>query len=202
MEASGGERGVGRNVQNRGMRAGMAWALEYQERTGLLDVELDVFAGDHRAAGISLSGRVLHVCHYLPVQATLNRSSTSPDDAPLTPTPEADSPVLEEKSDDVWTLVPRYGHAAVISVIHSLAAYHRQAAPPAAPLSSSTASLPPPSTPQPIPTESVTEEERAKLEEAWGRTSPPRRTIARRYMCRCGWRTRLRMDIMTGIVNP
>ncbi|KAJ7712566.1 trehalose-6-phosphate phosphatase [Mycena metata] len=136
---------------------------------------------DHRAAGIPLSGRVLHVCHYLPVQATLNRSPST-DEPPLTPPPEADSPVLEEKADDVWSLVPRYGHAAMISGIRSLSATHEQliigwtgdiqAAPPAAPLSSSTTSLAPPPTPQPISSESVTEEERAKLEEALGTYQP------------------------------
>ncbi|KAJ7765213.1 hypothetical protein B0H16DRAFT_1257538, partial [Mycena metata] len=45
-------------------------------------------------------------------------------------------------------------------------------APPAAPLSSPIASLPPPSTPQPIPSDSVTEEERAKLEDALGTYQP------------------------------
>ncbi|KAJ7765232.1 hypothetical protein B0H16DRAFT_1883249 [Mycena metata] len=46
---------------------------------------------------------------------SLDASSTrspSTDDAPLTSPPETDSPVLEDKTDDVWTLVPRYGHAA------------------------------------------------------------------------------------------
>ncbi|KAJ7700624.1 hypothetical protein B0H16DRAFT_1902891 [Mycena metata] len=99
---------------------------------GLLVVELVAVAvgrgrsaleADHRAAGIPLSGRVLHVCHYLPVQATLNRSHST-HEAPLTPPPEADSPVLEDKTDDVWTPVPCYGHAAMISGIRSLAPRH------------------------------------------------------------------------------
>ncbi|KAJ7713485.1 hypothetical protein B0H16DRAFT_1702439 [Mycena metata] len=53
--------------------------------------------------------------------------------------------------------------------------------PPAAPPSSSTASLPPPSTSRPIPSESVTKEDRAKLEEPWGRTCPQSRTPMRPY---------------------
>ncbi|KAJ7765228.1 hypothetical protein B0H16DRAFT_414819 [Mycena metata] len=77
-----------------------------------------------------LSGRVLHVCHYLPVQATLNRSH-SPDDAPLMPPPETDLFVLEEKGDDVWTLVSRYGHAVMLSGIRSLAVQRSSSAAPA-----------------------------------------------------------------------
>ncbi|KAJ7714858.1 hypothetical protein B0H16DRAFT_512357 [Mycena metata] len=76
--------------------------------------------------------------------------------------------------------------------------------PPAAPLSSSTASLPPPSASQPVPSESVTEEERTKLEEALGTYQPAESdptTIARLCMCRCGWRTPLPMNITMGIVN-
>ncbi|KAJ7765174.1 hypothetical protein B0H16DRAFT_1524590, partial [Mycena metata] len=53
---------------------------------------------NHRAAGIPLSGRVLHVCHYLPVQATLNRSSTSPDEAPLTPPRKPTRPCSKRKA--------------------------------------------------------------------------------------------------------
>ncbi|KAJ7765216.1 hypothetical protein B0H16DRAFT_414618 [Mycena metata] len=80
----------------------------------------------------------------------------------------------------------------MIGGIRSLAAHHRLHRRPTAPLSSSTASLPPPSTPQPIPRESVTEEERAKLEEALGMYRPAESdptTIAIRCMCRCGSRT-------------
>ncbi|KAJ7021652.1 trehalose-6-phosphate phosphatase [Mycena alexandri] len=138
---------------------------------------------DHRAAGIPLSGRVLHVCHYLPVQATLN--SHNPTHAPLTPPPEADDKDVEDKddADGVWTLVPRYGHAAMISGIRSLSATHEQliigwtgdilAAPPPASLSSSTASLPPSAPPaQPIPSESVSEADRKALEDALGTYQP------------------------------
>ncbi|KAJ7713492.1 hypothetical protein B0H16DRAFT_1743298 [Mycena metata] len=125
----------------------------------------------------SLSGRVLHVCHYLPVQAGLNRSSTPPDEVPLTPPPETDSPVLKEKSGYVWTLVPPYAHTAITSGIRSLSAHYwldrrYPHCPARRAIASSTASLPPRSTPQPIPSESVTEEERAKLEEAMGKYQP------------------------------
>ncbi|KAK7044437.1 trehalose-6-phosphate phosphatase [Favolaschia claudopus] len=84
---------------------------------------------DHKAAGIPLSGRVLHVCHYLPITATLNTTSgvLSP---PATPPPmnPSEEPLAtpSKESDAVWTLVPRYGHAAMISGIRSLAATHEQ----------------------------------------------------------------------------
>ncbi|KAJ6470501.1 trehalose 6-phosphate phosphatase [Mycena sanguinolenta] len=73
---------------------------------------------DHRAAEIPLSGRVLHVCHYLPVIATLN------------PAPDIKINIEGEAKDGeenaIWTLVPRCGHAAVTSGIRSLAATHEQ----------------------------------------------------------------------------
>ncbi|KAF7325351.1 Trehalose-6-phosphate phosphatase [Mycena venus] len=97
---------------------------------------------DHRAAGIPLSGRVLHVCHYLPVTATLNRASgvlsppATPPVKPVSvageapPTPPAEVAIKvnggDGDGDAVWTLVPRYGHAAMISGIRSLAATHEQ----------------------------------------------------------------------------
>ncbi|KAJ6460855.1 glycosyltransferase family 20-domain-containing protein [Mycena vitilis] len=85
---------------------------------------------DHRAAGIPLSGRVLHVCHYLPVQATLHTAAgvpTPPPSPPLEPI-HSDAESDDAPHDDVkaWTLVPRYGHAAMISGIRSLAATHEQ----------------------------------------------------------------------------
>lgn len=87
---------------------------------------------EHRAHGIPLSGRILHVCHYLPVNATLNNRSgvISP---PLTP-PPAEAPLLDgvaasgetKESKPTWSLTPRYGHAAMISGIRSLSATHEQ----------------------------------------------------------------------------
>ncbi|CAK5262104.1 unnamed protein product [Mycena citricolor] len=85
---------------------------------------------DHRAAGIPLSGRVLHVCHSLPIIATLNANSgvISP---PATPPPTQASTSVPEGSTikgapTAWSLVPRYGHAAMISGITSLNATHEQ----------------------------------------------------------------------------
>ncbi|KAF9225645.1 glycosyltransferase family 20 protein [Gyrodon lividus] len=61
----------------------------------------------HKAHGVQLSGRIIHVCHYLPVLPTLI-SHTSPTAAGR------------------WKLAPRYGHAAMISGVRSLSATHDQ----------------------------------------------------------------------------
>ncbi|PCH35002.1 glycosyltransferase family 20 protein [Wolfiporia cocos MD-104 SS10] len=107
---------------------------------------------DHRASGIPLSGRIIHVCHYLPVVASFARKSRA--DLPSPPqTPPAkssdipESPVeasssgagdasassieqpvpqpAKEKGSQ-WTLGVRYGHSAMVSGIASLAATHEQ----------------------------------------------------------------------------
>ncbi|KAF8727565.1 hypothetical protein AX14_007273 [Amanita brunnescens Koide BX004] len=80
----------------------------------------------HRANGLPLSGRVIHVCHYLPITATLN---TSPGVLSPPATPQvrpADASAADEVSSAVWTLGPRYGHAAMISGIRSLSPTHEQ----------------------------------------------------------------------------
>ncbi|KAJ7185313.1 trehalose-6-phosphate phosphatase [Mycena filopes] len=122
--------------------------------------QVSALEADHRAAGITLSGRVLHVCHYLPVQATLNARDGGGDDAPLTPPPE---PVDEEDKgktgDERWTLVPRYGHAAMISGIRSLAATHEQL------IIGWTGDIASATQAQ-VPAASVSEEDRAALEAA------------------------------------
>ncbi|KAF9051684.1 trehalose 6-phosphate phosphatase [Panaeolus papilionaceus] len=96
-----------------------------------------VLEDQHRKNGIPLSGRIIHVCHYLPIIATLNskplQTATVPT-PPLTP-PTAEgsdsstppSPIdVPEKSDSEWSLAPRYGHAAMISGIRSLSTTHEQ----------------------------------------------------------------------------
>ncbi|KAK2461153.1 hypothetical protein APHAL10511_006680 [Amanita phalloides] len=85
----------------------------------------------HRANGIPLSGRVIHVCHYLPITSTLN-SRPGVLSPPATPqvrpadVPDPTAPDSAELSSAVWTLAPRYGHAAMISGIRSLSATHEQ----------------------------------------------------------------------------
>ncbi|CCM05832.1 uncharacterized protein FIBRA_08068 [Fibroporia radiculosa] len=106
---------------------------------------------DHRASGIPLSGRILHVCHYLPVVSSFIRKSPDLPSPPQTPpaitTDIPPSPVDVPPSADInansleqpqpfstnaedrnasWTLSVRYGHSAMVSGITSLAATHEQ----------------------------------------------------------------------------
>jgi len=97
----------------------------------------------HRAHGVQLSGRIVHVCHYLPVVPTLI-SHVSPSaagvlspppsppvligDVPASPTgddAEAEQPQRPVPSKR-WKFAPRYGHSAMISGIRSLSATHDQ----------------------------------------------------------------------------
>jgi trehalose 6-phosphate synthase/phosphatase len=93
----------------------------------------------HKANGIPLSGRILHICHYLPVTAVLSSHSAVPS-PPLTPPfratetpPESDTKLednfqsIRVKEDaPIWTLSSRYGHSAMVSGIRSLSATHEQ----------------------------------------------------------------------------
>ncbi|KAH7928571.1 trehalose 6-phosphate phosphatase [Leucogyrophana mollusca] len=102
----------------------------------------------HRANGVTLSGRIIHVCHYLPFAPTLTTSTSParsgvlsppatppvvPGDVPPSPSSEV-SPVLTQGQPQVeqvpqqprWKLAPRYGHAAMISGIRSLSSTHDQ----------------------------------------------------------------------------
>lgn len=93
---------------------------------------------DHRSKGITLSGRVLHICHYLPITSTLASRAgvlsppatppTKPSDVPPSPS-STETPVITTdvaEPTPKWTLTPRYGHAAMISGIRSLSATHEQ----------------------------------------------------------------------------
>lgn len=97
----------------------------------------------HTAHGVQLSGRIVHVCHYLPVIPTLI-AHTSPAAAgvfsppPSPPTHYGDVPASPVSGAQVeqpqpsslpsrrWKFSPRYGHAAMISGIRSLSATHDQ----------------------------------------------------------------------------
>ena len=93
-----------------------------------------------KAKGVPLSGRVLHVCHYLPVQPILHSSSKpgipSPPQTPpvpandIPPSPSSpDGPATPSTSSlpqPKWSLEGRHGHAAMISGINSLSTTHEQ----------------------------------------------------------------------------
>jgi trehalose 6-phosphate synthase/phosphatase len=108
----------------------------------LEDITAEVLAreAEYRAKNIPLSGRILHVCHYLPITATLQASSRpgiiSP--PPTPPHPAADIPPVSSESASgtaqtpgsnqrpKWSLTTRQGHAAMISGIRSLSSTHEQ----------------------------------------------------------------------------
>ena len=110
----------------------------------LEDLTAEVLArsAEYHAKGIPLSGRIIHVCHYLPITATLQQSSRpgiiSP---PATPphqlanihplstqsTPSSSNHVPGHNSSSPrWSLSGRQGHTAMISGIRSLSATHEQ----------------------------------------------------------------------------
>lgn len=106
----------------------------------------------HKQNGIPLSGRIIHVCHDLPIIATykpcnvsgipsppatppsrstefipreaLKNSATNP--TPDTSSSDPVSPSSSSSSPTVWSFAPRYGHAAMISGIRSLSTTHEQ----------------------------------------------------------------------------
>lgn len=134
---------------------------------------------EHRSRGVQLSGRVIHVCHYLPVIATLNNKPgvfSPPATPPLSPletkatqsiaraepSPSASTAVHATASDNkpVWTLTPRYGHAAMISGIRSLSATHEQL------IVGWTGDIQSPTASENVPSNNVSEGEKASLSEA------------------------------------
>ncbi|KAI0035788.1 trehalose 6-phosphate phosphatase [Vararia minispora EC-137] len=100
-------------------------------RAAVLQREADI-----RAKGVPLSGRVLHVCHYLPVTATLHSPSKSgiispPATPPLQgseipPSPSEQNAPASSEPTAKWSISTRQGHAAMISGIRSLSASHEQ----------------------------------------------------------------------------
>lgn len=112
------------------------------EPVKLEDLTAQVLAriAEYHDKGVPLSGRIIHVCHYLPITATLQQSSRpgiiSPPPTPphqpanitplslseLTPSPDSEP----NNSGPRWSLSGRQGHAAMISGIRSLSATHEQ----------------------------------------------------------------------------
>ena len=104
---------------------------------------------DHKANGIPLSGRIIQVCHYLPVSSSYSRRRndvpsppptppTELSDIPASPTegtaPSQEAPIEQpqpqaaptSEEDTNWTLSVRYGHSAMVSGIASLSTTHEQ----------------------------------------------------------------------------
>jgi trehalose 6-phosphate synthase/phosphatase len=102
----------------------------------LEDLTSEVLAreAEYRAKGLTLSGRVIHVCHYLPITATLHSSSrpgihsppSTPPQQPTDITPQSPSQIPDNALQSKWSLSARMGHSAMISGIRSLSATHEQ----------------------------------------------------------------------------
>ncbi|KAI0754189.1 trehalose 6-phosphate phosphatase [Daedaleopsis nitida] len=114
----------------------------------LADVRAQVskLESDLRDKNVSLSGRIIHVCHYLPVTCSFARRPRPSDipSPPATPPAKASdippSPTVEHSEDAAlapaqgtaaesssqWAVNVRYGHSAMVSGIDSLAATHEQ----------------------------------------------------------------------------
>ncbi|KAK7462851.1 hypothetical protein VKT23_007427 [Stygiomarasmius scandens] len=133
-----------------------------------------VLENEHRANGVTLSGRILHVCHYLPITSTLTKPSKSggigvisppatPPSKPSEVPGEPSSPITPEPSQpisSIWTLSPRYGHAAMISGIRSLSTTHEQL------IIGWTGDVQSTTPGENIPEENISEEDKKELEEA------------------------------------
>ncbi|KAF8882465.1 trehalose-6-phosphate phosphatase [Infundibulicybe gibba] len=106
-------------------------------------------------------GRVLHVCHYLPITATLNTRPGVPSPPATPPVKPVDSPLDDHATQTAaWTLTSRYGHAAMISGIRSLASTHEQL------IIGWTGDIASPTQGETISSASVSEEDREALEKA------------------------------------
>ena len=112
----------------------------------LEDLTAEVLArtAEYHAKGIPLSGRIIHVCHYLPITATLHASSrpgiispppTPPQQPTNIPPPSSETvsqplPHPDHAHEDAlsarWSLSARQGHSAMISGIRSLSATYEQ----------------------------------------------------------------------------
>lgn len=84
----------------------------------------------HRQRGLPLSGRIIHVCHHLPVEI---KRMVNPNQeishltSPITPEfkPEGTS-TTSESADAKWKIQSRQGHTAMVSGIRSLSESHEQ----------------------------------------------------------------------------
>jgi trehalose 6-phosphate synthase/phosphatase len=110
-----------------------------------LTAEVVARTAEYHAKGIPLSGRIIHVCHYLPITATLHASSrpgilsppATPPQQPTNISPPLSSETAsqplphpdhahEEALRARWALSARQGHSAMISGIRSLSAMYEQ----------------------------------------------------------------------------
>ncbi|WOO79740.1 Trehalose-phosphatase [Vanrija pseudolonga] len=83
----------------------------------------------HRAKGLPLSGRIIHVAHHLPVEIVRLAQPNDTDVAltsPITPEFKPEDIVTVESADQKWKIHARQGHTAMVSGIRSLSDTHEQ----------------------------------------------------------------------------
>ncbi|KXN84045.1 Trehalose-phosphatase [Leucoagaricus sp. SymC.cos] len=112
----------------------------------------------HTQNGIPLTGRIIHVCHYLPIAATYKPCNS----LNSIPSPPATPPAMaaELTPTPVWGLAPRYGHAAMISGIRSLSTTHEQV------IIGWTGDIASPGPAEKVPANEISVEDRIAFEEA------------------------------------
>ena len=106
--------------------------------------QIEALKGEYAAKGIELSGRIIHVTHYLPLTVHLLPSKNGVLSPPLTPPVKASDVTLSPTEEDKplpkivepaagsegdgprWTIGPRWGHSAMFSGIESLSNTHEQ----------------------------------------------------------------------------
>jgi hypothetical protein len=127
--------------------------------------DIRLLEAQHRANAIPLSGRVLHVCHYLPITATLNSHPGVLSPPPTPPVGPAD-PNPDSKSSSAWSINPRYGHAAMISGIRSLSSTHEQL------IIGWTGDIISPTPGEHIPPDTISQQDRERLDDALATYQP------------------------------
>jgi trehalose 6-phosphate synthase/phosphatase len=90
----------------------------------------------HRERGLNLSGRIIHVCHHLPVeivriiQPTLDGQNGLDGigglSSPITPEFKPEDTTTFESKNAKWKIHSRRGHTAMVSGIRSLSTSHEQ----------------------------------------------------------------------------
>jgi trehalose 6-phosphate synthase/phosphatase len=125
----------------------------------------------HKEIGIKPTGRVIHVCHLLPITATLSTDSPSSGvlSPPPTPPPGHTTPpqiTVSSSNSPQWSLGPRYGHAAMVSGIRSLSATHDQV------IVGWTGDILSPIQDERVPSESISDEDKKALDVALGNYVP------------------------------
>ncbi|EJC97623.1 trehalose-6-phosphate phosphatase [Fomitiporia mediterranea MF3/22] len=102
------------------MRADLALSLEDVNK------QVEALKQEYATKGISLTGRIIHVTHYLPLTASLAPNKNGVLSPPLTPPVKPSDVASESDVLPRWIIGPRWGHSAMFSGIQSLSNAHDQ----------------------------------------------------------------------------